>query len=997
MDTSIIENNNNGVNGSSGHQIAAVASGQEDRVRQANPVRHQVTVGKQRKRWKIATWNVQTMYQVGKLANVYQEMERMNIDVLGVSEVRWTGSGEVQYEKSKFIYSGGDKHERGVGVMVSGEAIGSLKGYWAVSDRVILVKLYGKPMDINIIQVYAPTSEAEEVEIDQFYENVDNVLMQCKRHEINIVMGDLNAKVGKGRVDRVVGPFGLGERNDRGDRFVEWCQEKAQIVVNTWFRHHKRHLWTWKAPGDGVRNQIDYITINERYRNAITQARTFPGADVNSDHVPIVSTVKLKLKQLRKPKTKPKKNIYLLGRDNEMTERYAVEVRNRYAVLKNEAESDGAEEQWNILAKALQKGVEEVIPDSRGRRKKPWMTEEILDMMVERRRLKGRDQVQYRIKNKEIHRECNRRKEQWLNEHCEEVEEMYKTNQHSRYGKIKELTQKRKWNKGSAVKKKDGTVVMDAVEVGRRWSEYICELFSDERPEIDDAVESSEGLEILESEVEWAMNDFKRGKAAGSDGVKIEMLQAVRDMAVKSITEIANKIYNSGQVTEQMCKSEFITIPKVSGTIDCDKHRTISIMSQITKIILKVILRRLRGRIRSEVSEEQCGFVEGKGTSNAIFMLRNMAERVIEKQRNLYVCFIDYEKAFDRVRHGDLLEILKSIGVDGGELRMIRNLYWAQKARVRVDGEETEWQKISRGVRQGCVLSPDLFSLYGEIIMRNIREYEGISIGGRNINNIRYADDTVLIADTKQKLQLMLDTVKEESESKGLTINIRKTKWLVMSKNGQIPGGELRCGGRIVERVESFNYLGSVVTEDVKCETEIKRRIGIAKTAFCNMRKLLTNRKFSIKTRKSLIKTHVWSTLLYGVESWTLSAAMVRRLEAMEMWLWRRMMRISWTARRTNDEVLEMVGERRGLMGTVRLRQLKFFGHVMRREGLENLIMTGVVEGVRGRGRPRMKYMEGLVRLARGNMTSGQFIRVARDRKRWKSMVAHVLEDMAQR
>lgn len=120
-----------------------------------------------------------------------------------------------------------------------------------------------------------------------------------------------------------------------------------------------------------------------------------------------------------------------------MTERYAVVVQNRYAVLQDEVEHDGAEEQWNNLAEAIQKGLKEVIPDSRRRKKKPWMTEEILEMMDERRHLKGRDEVQYRIKNTEIQRECSRRKEQWLNEQCEEVEELCRTNHHSRHDKIK--------------------------------------------------------------------------------------------------------------------------------------------------------------------------------------------------------------------------------------------------------------------------------------------------------------------------------------------------------------------------------------------------------------------------------------------------------------------------------------------------------------------------------------------------------------------------------
>ena len=207
-----------------------------------------------------------------------------------------------------------------------------------------------------------------------------------------------------------------------------------------------------------------------------------------------------------------------------------------------------------------------------------------------------------------------------------------------------------------------------------------------------------------------------------------------------------------------------------------------------------------------------------------------------------------------------------------------------------------------------------------------------------------------------------------------------------------------KSGNQIVKQVDRFIYLGSMITEDARCETEVKRRIGIAKKTFNDMRNLLTNRKLSVKTRKNIMKTYIWSTLLYGVESWTLSLGLRRRLEAIEMWLWRRMMKVPWTARRTNEAVLNMVGEGRQLLRTVRKRQLKFLGHCMRREGLENLALTGMVEGRRGRGRPREKYLDSLVKMTNGRVTTAvQLIRATRDRQRWKSMVADVLEDMAQR
>ena len=130
--------------------------------------------------------------------------------------------------------------------------------------------------------------------------------------------------------------------------------------------------------------------------------------------------------------------------------------------------------------------------------------------------------------------------------------------------------------------------------------------------------------------------------------------------------------------------------------------------------------------------------MKGKGTRNAIFIMRMLTERAIEVQKDVYMCFIDYEKAFDKVKHSDLIEILQNLNLDGKDVRIINNLYWSQQAAVNIDNNLTPWIEIERGVRQGCVLSPDLFSIYGEMILRNIIGMEGIKVGGVNMNNIRY-------------------------------------------------------------------------------------------------------------------------------------------------------------------------------------------------------------------------------------------------------------------
>lgn len=176
-------------------------------------------------------------------------------------------------------------------------------------------------------------------------------------------------------------------------------------------------------------------------------------------------------------------------------------------------------------------------------------------------------------------------------------------------------------------------------------------------------------------------------------------------------------------------------------------------MSHFTKILLKIILYRNSAAIDREIGENQSGFRKGKGTREGIFNLRTINERYLEKQKDVYICFINYEKAFDRVNHEKLIEKLKLAGMDGKDVRIIARLYWEQAAVVRTDQGNSEGIEIRRGTRQGCVLSPYLFNLFTELIFRAIEsEDEGVSVGGRRISNLRYADDTAITAENENEL-----------------------------------------------------------------------------------------------------------------------------------------------------------------------------------------------------------------------------------------------------
>ena len=174
------------------------------------------------------------------------------------------------------------------------------------------------------------------------------------------------------------------------------------------------------------------------------------------------------------------------------------------------------------------------------------------------------------------------------------------------------------------------------------------------------------------------------------------------------------------------------------------------------KVMLKILQARLQQYMNCEVSDVQAGFRKGRGTRDQVANICGIMEKAREFQKNIYFCFIDCAKALDYVDHNKLQKILKEMGIPDYLTCLLRNLYAAQKATVRPGHGTTDWFQIGKGVHQGCILSPCLFCLYAEYILRNTGLEEaqaGIKIAGRNINNLRYADDTTLMAESEEELK----------------------------------------------------------------------------------------------------------------------------------------------------------------------------------------------------------------------------------------------------
>jgi len=245
--------------------------------------------------------------------------------------------------------------------------------------------------------------------------------------------------------------------------------------------------------------------------------------------------------------------------------------------------------------------------------------------------------------------------------------------------KVKELTIKNNHKKsGGCINDKNGKLLFDQEEIATRWVEYITDLYDENREEMPQFTVTS-GENIMKEEVTKALKAMKNGKAPGPDELSTEALKALDEYNIDIITDLCNTIYNSGFIPVDMKQSIFVTLPKKPKAQNCTEFRTISVMSHVTKLLLKVIQQRITDKIDKEVSRLQSGFRPGTGTREGIFNLRTICERAIDVQKDVYICFIDYTKAFDRVKHSKMIECLSEIGVDDKELQIITKLYWEQQ------------------------------------------------------------------------------------------------------------------------------------------------------------------------------------------------------------------------------------------------------------------------------------------------------------------------------
>jgi hypothetical protein len=346
--------------------------------------------------------------------------------------------------------------------------------------------------------------------------------------------------------------------------------------------------------------------INERYKNSIKNAYTYPGADINSDHILLVMKMKLKLKIPHRKNRQEKADLQLLKIEDIRTQ-YTIDVKNRYDILLKEEpdqsinHTETIDRQWRCLKGGIKQALAETVPKTERKKKNEWMTGKILNMMNARRNIKIGSAERERLESK-IRLECKKAKEKWYSDTCTEIENLEKRkNMQLMHEKVKELTDRKKNIRtgNGCIMSKAGDLLFEKNAVKERWVQYIHDLYNDENRGIRPEYVGDDGPSITQDEVSEAIKKMKDKKATGVDEISTECLKGLDPTSLDILTDLFNKIYKTGYIPNDLPQSIFITIPKKPKALECSDFRTISLMSHVMKAFLKIILHRNEKEIRS--------------------------------------------------------------------------------------------------------------------------------------------------------------------------------------------------------------------------------------------------------------------------------------------------------------------------------------------------------------------------------------------------------------
>ena len=622
---------------------------------------------------RIGTWNIRTLYEASRSAQVAREMRRYSIKVLGLCETRWNGSGQTRLDTGEtIIFSGHEDlnhdHSQGVALMLSPEAAKALIAWEPVSPRLISARFNAKGRKTTIIQCYAPTNVATEEDKENFYGALQALLDSAPERDIKIVMGDLNAKVGMDNTDRelIMGKHGVGIINENGELFTDFCAFNDLVIGGTVFPHKTIHKTTWTSPDGNTENQIDHITVSRKWRRSLLDVRVKRGADAASDHQLLVATLRTKLKSFKDTSDKPhhKFNTHYL-KNGTVKEIFNCSVKNRYESLSGLIE-ETVEHHWLKIQQIWNTACTEVL-GKKQRKHKEWMSAETWAKIEARKELKQKINQcqeglekenlrnQYWEANRMVRKSAREDKRHFIYQMTEEAEKAAGQGNMKRLYEITRTLSGKSSNPNKPVKDKDGKIITSDVGQRDRWVQHFQEILN--RPPPSSTPDIPPEMQLLnistgpptKAEIIKAIKTIKNGKAAGPDGIPPEALKADPAVSAEILQPLLQKIWEDEEMPENWKIGYMVKLPKKGDLSLCNNWRGIMLLSVPSKILTRVILERLKEALDKKLRPEQAGFRKERSCTDHIATLRIIIEQSIEWQSPLFKTFVDFEKAFDSV------------------------------------------------------------------------------------------------------------------------------------------------------------------------------------------------------------------------------------------------------------------------------------------------------------------------------------------------------------
>ena len=732
----------------------------------------------------------------------------------------------------------------------------------------------------------------------------------------------------------------------------------------------------------GRQTQIDFMLCRRNHLVEVKNCKIIKGETVSPQHRLVVSDFLIRRIDQGKKNVQPKIKWWRL-KDQEIRERF------KEAVLRSIRLANDVNIWWAENSALILRLAEELLGKTSGKGppndKESWWWSQDTQEKIKRKREAGisyksnetaESKRAWKTAKKEAKRTVARARAEGMNEMYEKIEspdgqKMIYNIAKSRNRATKDLTHIKQ------IRDKNGRVLSREECIRARWKEHFEKLLNEENPRrISEEGNPIERVvpDISREEVKRALNKMKNGKAAGPDGIPVEVWKVLQEEGVDILWDLYSKIFRQEKIPESWRNSSLIPIYKGKGDIqDCSNYRGIKLISHTMKVYERIIDQRVRNE--TEISEEQFGFMPERGTVDAIFALRQTMEKYAEKQRDLHLVFIDLEKAYDRVPRQEVWRCMRVKGVSEKYVKVVQDMYAEATTQVKSTVGTSEKFNVKVGLHQGSTLSPYLFDLIMDVITAEVRDEVPWSV--------MFADDVVLVDLTREGVERKLELWREALEDRGLRISRVKTEYLWMGGEGK--QGEIKLGLDNIKRVAAFKYLGSNVMDDGGLDSEVDHRIQCAWLNWRRSSGILCDKRISAKVKGKFYKCVVRPAMMYGSETWPIKKAQERKLEVAEMRMLRWMCGVTRRDRIRNEHIRGTVKVLE-VSKKIQQRRLQWFGHVMRRQ--ENhvcrRVMDMMVDGRRMRGRPRFRWKDKIKSDMREKDIREQDVQ---DRIRWKRLV----------